>query len=139
MEIKTQYNIGDMVTLDKFRKEKLLVTAISVVVHKDEINFAYKLEAPTGANLGYYAESHLTFISQTVDKSQCAFEVTIDIKDIYGLESIEIPTGYKFKTFKPPEIGEIFLDRFTVTPDTCNENFDKDSPRIILEQIKNET
>lgn len=138
MEIKTKYDIGDRVTLAKFREEKLLVTGISICVGKNETNFAYKLASPNGATLGYlgyYSESQLEFAPEIVDKTQCTTKVTIDIKEVYGVDSVEIPKGYKFKAFKPPKIGEIFLDRYTVTPDTCNENFDKDSPRIILEKI----
>ena len=135
MEIKTTYDIGDTVTL-KASAEKLRIVSIYISVNNEEKNIAYRLEAPTGANLGHYAECNLTLVPETVDKTQCTTKVTIDIKEVYGVDSVEIPKGYKFKAFKPPKIGEIFLDRFTVTPDTCNENFDKNSPRIILEQIK---
>ena len=142
MEIKTKYDIGDRVTLDKFREEKLLVTGISICVGKNETYFAYKLASPNGATLGYlgyYSESQLEFAPEIVDKTQCTTKVTIDIKDVYGAELIEIPKGYRFKRFGPPVKGELVMLAITLAVQATEHDYLKTAPRIILEQIKNET
>ena len=137
MEIKTKYDIGDTVTLKASDgDEKLRVTRISLSVHKDKKYIAYSLEAPTGENLGYYAESFLTFVPETVDKTQCTAKVTIDIKDVYGAESIEIPKGYRFKRFGSPVKGELVMLATTLAVYTTEYAYLKTSPRIIVDKIQ---
>ena len=60
------------------------------------------------------------------------------VKDIYGVDEVEIPEGYRYVGFRVPKGGERGLDRFkpsqvlTYTP----PNGINDKPRIIVEKVE---
>lgn len=135
MKIETKFNIGDRVVIPDDKKI-YEVESVAVSVFKCTLT-EYKLSHPQG---GIWAREHwLSLAPVVVTNAECTHTIVHNLSSVYGVDSVHIPDGYRFKCFAKPKRGDIMIsaDRVNVNADfkvDCAP-WDYQTPRIILEKI----
>ena len=137
MQFGTKFNLGDKVYIgdDKTRIYEIdgvtlrTFSGMGVVVE-------YKLLRPQ--NGLWVGEHRLSIAPEIVTSKECVHTLVHNIRDIYGIDELAIPEGYKFKDFAHPKVGDYIVRNVRATKDqnfavgVCEINIA--SPRIILER-----
>lgn len=138
MKLETKFNIGDKVYIGDDKSRIYEVEGVDAKYFKGVGQITnYKLLRPQD---GIWASEHgLSLAPVIVTNAECTHTLVYNLSSIYGMDSIPIPEGYRFKGFAPPNAGDIMIT--TIRKD-INSDFKVDicpfnlqSPRIILEKI----
>jgi len=84
-------------------------------------------------------EHRLSLAPVVVTNVECTHTLVYNLSSVYGMDSVIIPNGYRFKEFAEPKTGDIIIS--TVRANTNSEfsvavcQINMYSPRIILEKI----
>lgn len=137
MQFETKFNIGDKVYIGDDKTRIYEIDGVTLRTFKGVgVIVEYKLLRPQD---GLWAGEHrLSIAPEIVTNKDCVHTLVHTLRDIYGVDELPIPEGYKFKDFAHPKVGEYIVSNVRLTTDPkfvvgiCQINIT--SPRIILER-----
>lgn len=138
MKLETKFNIGDKVYIGDDKSRIYEVEGVDAKYFKGVGQITnYKLLRPQD---GIWASEHgLSLAPVVVTNVECTHTLVYNLSSVYGMDSVTIPNGYRFKEFAEPKTGDIIIS--TVRANTNSEfsvavcQINMYSPRIILEKI----
>lgn len=138
MKLETKFNLGDKVYIGDDKSRIYEIDGVDVRIFKGVCQIIdYKLLRPQDGI--WVSEHRLSLAPVVVTNVECTHTQVHTLRDVYGVDELPIPCGYRFKEFVYPKAGDYIMSNVRLKADPefsvaiCP--IDMYSPRIILEKI----